>query len=119
MREAAEQQLKEKLGANAQRDAVRARSVWFDNADLDALDDSVLQKSLMFRAEGAPDISFCAHLLLCSKNPERTAAHAINIAETVVWMVTGEAMPIERSTTKIASLSIDSQREEVTDVRIR
>ena len=31
--------------------------------------------------------------------------HTTNIAETVVWMVSGERMPIERPKTKIAGLS--------------
>ncbi len=117
MCEVAEKQLKEKLDANAQRDTDRARLVWSDNADLDALEDSVLRDLLMFMMEDAPNISFCTHLLFCSKNPERIGDHAINIAETVVWLVTGEPMPIERPKTKIASLSIDGHREEVRDVR--
>jgi len=46
--------------------------------------------------EDPRNISFCTHLLFCSKNLERIGDHATNIAETVVWMVSGERMPIER-----------------------
>ena len=67
MRELAEQQLKDVLDAYAQRDVARARSVWFDDADLDALEDSVLRDLLTFMMEDPRNISFCTHLLFCSK----------------------------------------------------
>ena len=111
MREVAEKQLKDVLDAYAQRDVVRARAVWFDDADLDALEDSVFRDLLTFMMEDPRNITFCTHLLFCSKNLERIGDHTTNIAETVVWMVSGERMPIERPKTKIASLSIDADRE--------
>jgi phosphate transport system protein len=40
--------------------------------------------------------AFCAHLLFCSKNIERIGDHATNIAETVVYLVTGVPMSSER-----------------------
>jgi phosphate transport system protein len=111
MREVAEKQLKDVLDAYAQRDVVRARAVWFDDADLDALEDSVFRDLLTFMMEDPRNITFCTHLLFCSKNLERIGDHTTNIAETVVWMVSGERMPIERPKTKIPSLSIDADRE--------
>jgi phosphate transport system protein len=111
MREVAEKQLKDVLDAYAQGDVVRARAVWFDDADLDALEDSVFRDLLTFMMEDPRNITFCTHLLFCSKNLERIGDHTTNIAETVVWMVSGERMPIERPKTKIASPSIDADRE--------
>ena len=111
MREVAEKQLKDVLDAYAQRDVVRARAVWFDDADLDALEDSVFRDLLTFMMEDPRNITFCTHLLFCSKNFERIGDHTTNIAETVVWMVSGERMPIERPKTRVASLSIDADRE--------
>ena len=111
MREVAEKQLKDVLDAYAQRDVVRARAVWFDAADLDALEDSVFRDLLTFMMEDPRNITFCTHLLFCSKNLERIGDHTTNIAETVVWMVSGERMPIERPKTKIPGLSIDADRE--------
>jgi phosphate transport system protein len=111
MRDVAEKQLKDVLDAYAQHDVVRARTVWFDDADLDALEDSVLRDLLTFMMEDPRNIRFCTHLLFCSKNPERIGDHTTNIAETIVWMVSGERMPIERPKTKTASLSIDTDRE--------
>ena len=46
--------------------------------------------------EDPRNISFCTHLLFCSKNIERIGDHATNIAETVVYLVTGEALPVNR-----------------------
>ena len=46
--------------------------------------------------EDARNITLCTHLLFCSKNIERIGDHATNIAETVVYLVSGETLPLER-----------------------
>jgi phosphate transport system protein len=46
--------------------------------------------------EDSRNITFCTHLLFCSKNLERIGDHTTNIAETVVYVVTGEPLPFER-----------------------
>jgi phosphate transport system protein len=89
-------QLKDVLDAYAQRDAERAREVWERDADLDALEDSVFRDLLTHMMEDPRNISFCAHLLFCGKNIERIGDHATNIAETVVYLVTGQSMPSDR-----------------------
>ena len=96
MNEVATELMKDVLDAYAQRDADRAREVWERDADLDALEDSVFRDLLTFMMEDPRNISFCAHLLFCSKNIERIGDHATNIAETVVYLVTGQTMPSER-----------------------
>ena len=88
--------LKEVLDAYAHRDVERARTVWMRDAELDALEDSVFRDLLTFMMEDPRNISFCTHLLFCSKNIERIGDHCTNIAETIVYLVTGEAMPLER-----------------------
>jgi phosphate transport system protein len=88
--------LKDVLDAYAQRDAERARRVWQYDSDLDSLEDSVFRDLLTFMMEDARNISFCTHLLFCSKNLERIGDHATNIAETVVYVVTGETLPMDR-----------------------
>jgi phosphate transport system protein len=62
----------------------------------DALEDSVFRDLLTFMMEDPRNISFCTHLLFCSKNIERIGDHSTNIAETVVYLVTGEALPMDR-----------------------
>ncbi|WP_457798665.1 phosphate signaling complex protein PhoU [Methylocystis sp. S23] len=96
MHEIAATQLKDALDAYAERDVERARAVWENDADLDALEDSVFRDLLTFMMEDPRNISFCTHLLFCSKNLERIGDHTTNISETIVYLVTGEAMPMER-----------------------
>ncbi len=96
MNEVATELMKDVLDAYAQRDAERAREVWERDVDLDALEDSVFRDLLTHMMEDPRNISYCAHLLFCSKNIERIGDHATNIAETVVYLVTGKAMPAER-----------------------
>ena len=100
MHDVAALQLKDALDAYAQRDVERARAVWGNDVELDALEDSVFRDLLTFMMEDPRNISFCTHLLFCSKNLERIGDHTTNIAETVVYLVTGEAMPTERPKTR-------------------
>jgi phosphate transport system protein len=103
MHELAALQLKDVLDAYAQRDATRARAVWFNDADLDALEDSVFRQLLILMMEDPHNISFCTHLMFCSKSLERIGDHATNIAEAIIYLVTGALMPIERPKTRIPS----------------
>ena len=96
MHEIAATQLKDALDAYALRDVERAHEVWENDANLDALEDSVFRDLLTFMMEDPRNITFCTHLLFCSKNLERIGDHTTNIAETIVYLVTGEAMPVER-----------------------
>ena len=96
MNEVATELMKDVLDAYAQRDAERAHDVWERDVDLDALEDSVFRDLLTHMMEDPRNISFCAHLLFCSKNIERIGDHATNIAETVVYLVTGYTMPAQR-----------------------
>jgi phosphate transport system protein len=96
MHEHAATLLKDVLDAYAQRDAERARRVWTADMQLDSLEDSVFRDLLTFMMEDPRNISFCAHLLFCSKNIERIGDHSTNIAETVVYLVTGEPLPMDR-----------------------
>ena len=98
MNEVATEQMKDVLDAYAQRDVELARAVWERDAELDALEDSVFRDLLTHMMEDPRNISFCAHLLFCSKNIERIGDHATNIAETVFYLVTGSTLPAERPT---------------------
>jgi phosphate transport system protein len=96
MNDLATEQLKDVLDAYALRDAERAHDVWTRDAELDALEDSVIRDLLTHMMEDPRNISFCAHLLFCSKNIERIGDHATNIAETVYYLVTGGTLPADR-----------------------
>ena len=96
MQEAASMQLKTVLDAYGERDVPRAREVWANDFQIDALEDSVFRDLLTFMMEDPRNITFCTHLLFCSKNIERIGDHSTNIAETVVYLVTGETLPTDR-----------------------
>lgn len=107
MHDSAAMLLKDALDAYALRDAERARAVWTRDVELDALEDSVFRDLLTFMMEDPRNISFCAHLLFVSKNIERIGDHATNIAETVVYVVTGEALPTDRPKGRYALTDAD------------
>ena len=96
MSELVSHQLKDVLDAYARLDADRADIVWKRDAEVDALEDVVFRDLLTFMMEDPRNISFCTHLLFCSKNIERIGDHATNIAETVHYLVTGQSLPVER-----------------------
>jgi len=96
MNDVATELMKDVLDAYAQRDTERARAVWERDAELDTLEDSVFRDLLTFMMEDPRNISFCTHLLFCSKNIERVGDHATNIAETVYYQVTGDTLPMDR-----------------------
>jgi phosphate transport system protein len=96
MNDVALELLKDVLDAYAQRDIERAQAVWERDVELDALEDSVFRDLLTHMMEDPRNITYCAHLLFCSKNVERIGDHATNIAETVYYLVTGQTLPTGR-----------------------
>ena len=96
MNDVATELMKDVLDAYAQRDVERAHAVWERDAELDALEDSVFRDLLTHMMEDPRNISYCAHLLFCSKNIERIGDHATNVAETVFYLVTGQTLPSDR-----------------------
>lgn len=89
-------QLKDVLDAYAQQDTVKALDVWKRDGAIDALYTSLFRELLTYMMEDPRNISFCTHLLFCAKNIERIGDHTTNIAETVHYLVTGEALAIDR-----------------------
>lgn len=106
MQEIAGMQLKDSLDAYAQRDIEKAKIVWYNDARLDALEDSVFRDLLTYMMEDPRNITFCTHLLFCSKNLERIGDHTTNIAETIIYLVTGEPLPVERPKGRDFSLDV-------------
>lgn len=89
-------QLKDVLDAYAQNDAPAALEVWKRDGDIDALHNSLFRELLTYMMEDSRNITFCTHLLFCTKNIERIGDHTTNIAETIHYLVTGEALTAER-----------------------
>lgn len=89
-------QLKDVLDAYAAGDVNQAFEVWRRDADIDSMYTSLFRELLTYMMEDPRNISFCTHLLFCAKNIERIGDHSTNIAETVHFVVTGEALTQDR-----------------------
>jgi phosphate transport system protein len=89
-------QLKQVLDSYARRDLAKALEVWRKDEEIDAVNNSLFRELLTYMMEDPSNITFCTHLLFCTKNIERMGDHATNIAETVHYMVEGRPLADER-----------------------
>jgi phosphate transport system protein len=89
-------QLKQVLDAYASRNVAKALEVWRRDEEIDAVNNSLFRELLTYMMEDPRNITFCTHLLFCTKNIERMGDHATNIAETVHYMVEGRPLADER-----------------------
>lgn len=96
MTELAARQLKDVLDAWSARDADRAMNVWRSDAGLDALYSSVFREAIAWMIEDPRTIEHSTHLLFAAKNLERIGDHTTNVAEQIIFLVTGE-FPRERA----------------------
>jgi phosphate transport system protein len=83
-------QLKNALAAYEQKDAALARTVSARDDKLDALEDFANRDLLTFMMENSANIPVCVELLFCVKGLDRIGDHATNLAETVIYIITGE-----------------------------
>jgi phosphate transport system protein len=89
-------QLKAVFDAYASGDADAAIGVWSRDGEVDALNTSLFRELLTYMMEDPRHITFCTHLLFCTKNIERIGDHATNIAETIHYLVTGTNLDVDR-----------------------
>ena len=85
------EQMKNVLDAYVNKDAKAAREVLSKDDEIDQVYTSLFRELLTYMMEDPRNITFCTHLLFCAKNIERIGDHATNIAETILYIVTGEA----------------------------
>jgi phosphate transport system protein len=88
--------LKDVLDAFAAQDIDRARAVWQRDQDVDEHYDSIFRELLTYMMGDPRTIASCAHLLFVAKNLERIGDHATNIAEIIVFEITGEPVTDQR-----------------------
>ena len=88
--------VKEVLDSYGARDAKKAHRVWEIDADIDQIYASVFREFLTYMMEDPRSISTCTHILFVAKNLERIGDHATNIAESVYFLATGEALTGKR-----------------------
>ncbi len=96
MVELALRQLKDVLDAYAERDSQRALQVWTEDAQIDAMYNSLFRELLTYMMEDPRNIGLSTHLLFGAKNIERVGDHTTNIAETVHYMVHGTLIGEDR-----------------------
>lgn len=82
--------VKESLDAFVKEDVQLALKVTQDDELVDSYLDQVFRELLTYMMQDARTISRATRLLFISKNLERMADHAVNIAELVIFMVEGK-----------------------------
>ena len=97
MAERATDMLRRSLDALVNRDTVAATVVCNDDDEVDALHDQVYRELLTFMTEDPSTIERATFLLWVAHDLERIADRATNIAERVIFLVTGKLTEINVS----------------------
>ncbi len=103
------------IDAVGENDDKKAVQVWQSDQAIDDLYNSIFRELVTYMMEDARSITPCTHLLFIAKNLERIGDHATNIAETVHYAVTGEALTEERPKGDGSSYAVVRQRQEGTE----
>lgn len=82
--------LKDVLDAYVQRDVELAMKVIAQDEDVDQMYNALFREFLTFMMENPRNITPCMHLHFIAKNTERMGDLVTNIAEQVVYLVTGQ-----------------------------
>ncbi|HEV8309811.1 MAG TPA: phosphate signaling complex protein PhoU [Methylomirabilota bacterium] len=90
MAQLAQEMVRKSLDAFVRRDAELARTVIEGDDEVDNLRDQVFRELLTYMIGDAATIPRALALILISRNLERIADHATNIAEDVIYIVRGE-----------------------------
>jgi len=90
MAEKATDMLRRSLDALINRDTAAASQVCKDDDEVDALYDQVYRELLTYMLQDPKTIQRATHLLWVAHDLERTADRATNIAELVIYLVTGK-----------------------------
>jgi phosphate transport system protein len=86
----AQEMVRKSLDAFVERDAELARGVIDADDEVDSLRDQVFRELLTYMMADTATIPRALALILVSRNLERIADHATNIAEDVIYIVRGE-----------------------------
>jgi phosphate transport system protein len=84
--------VRKSLDAFVRRDTELATEVCKSDDAVDGLYKQIFRELLTYMIEDPKTVSRALHLLLLSRNLERIADHATNIAEMVVYMVKGKVI---------------------------
>lgn len=90
MADKATEMLRDSIDSLLNRDVDKAKLVWRTDDDVDALYDQVYRELLLFMIQDPDTIQRATYLLWVSHDLERIADRATNIAERVIFLVTGK-----------------------------
>ena len=90
MADKATQMLRKSIDSLLTRDVIMANQVLLDDDVVDALYDQVYRELLLFMVENPKTIKRETYLLWVSHDLERIADRATNIAERVIYLITGK-----------------------------
>ena len=85
--------LRRSLRAFMEKDTVLANEVWNEDDEVDALYDEVCREIFVNMGQDPKNIGSATHLLWVAHDLERIADRATNIAERVIFRVTGHVNP--------------------------
>ena len=94
MAEKASDMLRRSLDALVNRDVVGSMAVWSDDDEMDELYEQVFQELLTFMMADPSTIRRATYLLWVAHDLERIADRTTNIAERVIYLVTGKVSDI-------------------------
>jgi phosphate transport system protein len=106
MARAVEAMLRDALDAYNARDVALAEDVRARDAEIDQIYNSLFRDFLTHMMEDPRNITACMHLHFIAKNTERMGDHVTNIAEQVIYLVTGN-WPSEERPKSESVLAID------------
>jgi phosphate transport system protein len=88
--------LKDVLDAFAKGDAEVAKAVWMRDEEIDDVYNGLFRELLTYMMEDPRTITAGTHLMFMAKNIERIGDHVTNIAELIVFRVTGAPFAMDR-----------------------
>ena len=106
-----QESLKLTVDAVGDADADKAIQVWRSDQAVDDIYTAIFRELVTYMMEDPRQITPCTHLLFIAKNLERIGDHATNIAETVHFATTGEALPEARPKGESANYAVVRPKE--------
>ena len=106
-----QESLKLTVDAVGDADADKAIQVWRSDQAVDDIYTAIFRELVTYMMEDPRQITPCTHLLFIAKNLERIGDHATNIAETVHFATTGEALPDVRPKGESANYAVIRPKE--------
>ena len=106
-----QENLKLIVDAVGENDEAKAMQVWRSDQAVDDIYNAIFRELVTYMMEDPRNITPCTHLLFIAKNLERIGDHATNIAETVHYAVTGEALPESRPKGDMSAYAVVRPRD--------